>query len=129
FCREQPFISGTRHRAPPATNPGARVGTLERSPIRSCSGWGLPCHNRYRLRGALLPHHFTLTGLSPGGIFSVALSVGSRPPGVTWHPAHMEPGLSSRRFRPAAARPTPAPRIDRPGADASLADDDDAGSA
>jgi len=27
-------------------------------------------------RGALLPHHFTLTGISPGGIFSVALSVG-----------------------------------------------------
>ena len=31
-----------------------------------------------------------------GGIFSVALSVGSRPPGVTWHPVTLEPGLSSR---------------------------------
>jgi hypothetical protein len=26
-----------------------------------------------------------------GGIFSVALSVGSRPPGVTWHPARRSP--------------------------------------
>src|SRR5690606_8721413 len=54
-------------------------------------GWGLPCHTRYRVRGALLPHLFTLTGLAPGGIFSVALSVGSRPPGVTWHPAQWSP--------------------------------------
>ncbi len=37
-------------------------------------------------RGALLPHHFNLTGSRSyvGGIFSAALSVGSRPPGVTW---------------------------------------------
>ena len=45
------------------------------------------CHRR----GALLPHRFTLTGHSLpgsfGGLLSVALSVGSRPPGVTWHPA------------------------------------------
>ena len=32
---------------------------------------------------------------SLGGLFSVALSVGSRPPGVTWHPDPPEPGLSS----------------------------------
>ena len=31
----------------------------------------------------------------PGGIFSVALSVGSRRPGITWRPAPVEPGLSS----------------------------------
>ena len=29
--------------------------------------------------------------LSPGRVFSVALSVGSRPPGVTWHPALWSP--------------------------------------
>ena len=34
-------------------------------------------------------------GKRPGGILSVALSVGSRRPGVTWRPAHVEPGLSS----------------------------------
>ncbi len=47
------------------------------------------CHPR----GALLPHLFTLAGARRrlGGMFSVALSVGSRPPGVTWHPAQWSP--------------------------------------
>jgi hypothetical protein len=31
------------------------------SPIWSCSAWGLPCQLDYSGRGALLPHHFTLT--------------------------------------------------------------------
>ncbi len=31
-------------------------------PIWSCSRWGLPCRRCYQRRGALLPHHFTLTG-------------------------------------------------------------------
>ncbi len=31
------------------------------SSIWSCSEWGLPCHNCCQLRGALLPHPFTLT--------------------------------------------------------------------
>jgi hypothetical protein len=30
-------------------------------PIRFCSRWGLPCQRRYRRRGALLPHPFSLT--------------------------------------------------------------------
>ncbi len=33
-------------------------------PIWPCTGWGLPCRRRHRRRGALLPHHFTLTRLS-----------------------------------------------------------------
>ena len=54
----------------------------------------------YHARGALLPHHFNLTvptyppkesPLNLGGIFSAALSVGSRPPGVTWHYALWSP--------------------------------------
>lgn len=62
------------------------------SSIWSCSGWGLPCHPCCQGCGALLPHHFTLTNSSAaGGIFSVALSVGFRLPGVTWHPAHRSP--------------------------------------
>ena len=32
-----------------------------------------------------------------GGIFSVALSVGLRPPGVTWHPALWSPDFPPRR--------------------------------
>jgi len=35
--------------------------TLVYSPIWSCSEWGLPCHACCQPRGALLPHHFTLT--------------------------------------------------------------------
>ena len=34
-------------------------------PIWSCSRWGLPCRFRYRKRGALLPHPFTLAAPAP----------------------------------------------------------------
>ena len=71
-------------------------------------------------RGALLPHRFTLTAAktlrSRGGLFSVALSLksrpvkGSTPPDVIRHRSSMEPGLSSpaafRHWRGAAVRPT-----------------------
>ena len=48
-------------------------------------------------RGALLPHLFTLTPMPRhvGGLFSVALSLGAPPPGVTRHRVSVEPGLSS----------------------------------
>ena len=63
------------------------------SPIWSCSGRGLPC------RGVLPPARCALTApfhpcrrsLRLGGMFSVALSMGSRPPGVTWRPARWSP--------------------------------------
>jgi len=32
-----------------------------------------------------------------GGLFSVALSLGSPPPGITWHCILAEPGLSSSK--------------------------------
>jgi len=38
-----------------------RRGPRHSFPIWSCSGWGLPCRLSYQKRGALLPHHFTLT--------------------------------------------------------------------
>ncbi len=80
-------------------------GPHDRSPIWSCSGWGLPCRPCCHGRGALLPHPFTLAcaGGTPaiGGLLSVALSVGSHRPGVTWHPA-----LRSPDFPP----PTGGPR-------------------
>ena len=37
--------------------------------------------------GELLPRLFTLTPVNGGGVFSVALSLGSPPLGVTQHPA------------------------------------------
>jgi hypothetical protein len=61
-----PFIWDARHRTPRATDPDSSVKTRLRPkprtvPIWFCSRWGLPCHDRYRPRGALLPHPFTLT--------------------------------------------------------------------
>jgi hypothetical protein len=53
--------------------------------------------NCYQSRGALLPHLFTLTGQA-GGIFSVALSMGSRPPGVTWRLVRRSPDFPLQAF-------------------------------
>ena len=48
---------------------------------------------------------------TPGGIFSVALSVNSRPPGVTWHFALWSPDFPPRCFGAAAtAWSTPSGR-------------------
>ena len=62
----------------------------------------------YQLRGALLPHHFTLTHRrlksDQGGIFSVALAVSSHPPGVTWHPALRSPDFPPLIFLMRKAR-------------------------
>jgi len=77
-------------------------------PIRSCSRWGLPCRPCCQGRGALLPPRFALArglpfGACAGGLFSVALSLGSPPPDVIRHRIPVEPGLSStalRRQRP-----------------------------
>ena len=77
-------------------------------PIRSCSRWGLPCRPCCQGRGALLPPRFALARGLPydacaGGLFSVALSLGSPPPDVIRHRIPVEPGLSStalRRQRP-----------------------------
>ena len=50
-----------------------------------------------------------LSARARGGLFSVALSVGSRPPGVTWHPALWSPDFPPPRIETATARSTPAP--------------------
>ena len=64
------------------------------SPIWSCSEWGLPCHTCYQLRGALLPHHFTLTSLSWRYIFCCTFRRLS-PPRRYLALCPAEPGLSS----------------------------------
>src|SRR5688572_6530387 len=67
-----------------------------------CSGWGLPSGPCHQEPGALLPHRFTLACAAfaaIGGLFSAALSVASRRPGVTRHPA-----LRSSDFPPAVTR-------------------------
>ncbi len=50
-----------------------------------------------------------------GGLFSVALSVGSRPPGVTWHLALWSPDFPPSHDATATARPTLAPILPQPG--------------
>ncbi len=82
--------------------------TTPAAPIRSCSRWGLPCPLCYQRGGALLPHRFTLTLADQGGLFSVALSLGSPPPDVIRHRFSVEPGLSSSRILhlPAAVQPS-----------------------
>jgi hypothetical protein len=103
---------GRRLEDEPCTH-SARLLTPEpccATPIRFCSRWGLPCRSCYQSRGALLPHRFTLTAgtcvrtLGRGGLFSVALSLGSPPPDVIRHRVSLEPGLSSASRRRPSGR-------------------------
>ena len=84
--------------------PGSLHGPCSRSPIRSCTGWGLPCHAMLPcVRCALTaPFHPCLcrADTTIGGLLSVALSVGSRRPGVTWHPALWSPDFPRRHRAP-----------------------------
>ncbi len=100
--RKRARIGAAPHgaRGPEDRTGGLRLGGF---PIWPCSRWGLPCRPCYQGRGALLPHRFTLTGRysfrcsSLGGLLSVALSVGSHPPGVTWHLIRRSPDFPPSR--------------------------------
>jgi hypothetical protein len=104
---------------PSSSLPGCDAGRIV-APLFGLAPDGVyPATHCCQARGALLPHHFTLT-CGPdesgpiGGVFSVALSVGSRRPGITWRPALWSPDFPPR-LRAAAARPTPAPLLPVPG--------------
>ncbi len=101
---------------PPSRTSSAQMGKrptrnsigLDRTIVTAwpCTRWGLPCHGPHSPRGALLPHHFTLTPGSlltgarhptrghpaGGGIFSVALSLPSTNlfDTATWPGGHLE---------------------------------------
>ena len=77
-----------------SNQPENQRGPRRCSPIWSCSGWGLPCHSCYHQRGALLPHHFTLTRLHGRYIFCGTFRR-LAPPRCYLAPCPMEPGLSS----------------------------------
>jgi hypothetical protein len=69
-------------------------------PIWSCSEWGLPSRRmlppaRCALTAPFHPYPFPAEPVR-GGILSVALAVGSRLPGVTWHPALWSPDFPPR---------------------------------
>ncbi len=84
---------------------GSSRGGPPLSPAWPCSGWGLPCpggypHGRWALTPPFHPYRQPhARAPAAGGLFSVALSVGFRRPGVTRHPA-----LRSSDF-PRIARP------------------------
>ncbi len=84
-------------------------------PIWPCSRWGLPCRRRYRRRGALLPHPFTLAVVRKRtlGRFAFCCTFrGLAPPRYYLAPCPVEPGLSSAfRWKTAVAWPTPAGNI------------------
>jgi hypothetical protein len=83
---------------------------LAHFPIWSCSRWGLPCRRvspltRCALTAPFHPYLPVAPGCTAyahagatdiGGLLSVALSVGSRPPGVTWHLALWSPDFPPR---------------------------------
>ena len=92
---------------------GGPANSSREVPIRHCSGWGLPCQSGCPSCGGLLPHRFTLARPQwPGGLFSVALSLGLPRPGITRHPCLVEPGLSSRPEN-RRARPSDHPHRSR----------------
>src|SRR5207244_1620415 len=71
-----------------------------------CSDWGLPCHGRYRrVRWALTPPFHPYPWI-PGGLISVALSVASRRPGVTWQSALWSSDFPRHAIATSAPRPS-----------------------
>jgi len=106
----------TRHLVQPTRE---QCGPHLCSPIWSCSGWGLPCHTCYQARGALLPHHFTLT-LRTGRYIFCGTFRRLTPPRRYLASCPAEPGLSSPAGyvypSGATAWPTPVANITDMGA-------------
>ena len=83
---------------------------LPYSPIWSCSGRGLPCRELLPVARCALTapfHPYRPPRTTIGGIFSVALSIGSRLPGVTWRPVRRSPDFPLQQAT-AIVWPTPA---------------------
>jgi hypothetical protein len=106
----------------PGDTCGPHVQPIRRStacpPIWSCSGRGLPCHRvlppaRCALTAPFHPYRRAAEATCLGGLLSVALSVGSRPPGVTWRLALGARTFLHPRERTAVVWPTPG-RIIQP---------------
>ena len=100
----RPFIWDARCRTPRATNPdgGPKTGLERKRSEPSLFGFapGGVCRAAPVARNAVRSYR-TLSPLpsealaKEGGLLSVALSLGSPPPGVTRHRVSVEPGLSS----------------------------------
>jgi|GEM_PF-2544173 len=81
-----------------------RVGGVGHAwiPIWPCSGGGLPCHACYQTRGALLPHHFTLTLVA--GDSSKLKLVQLRAVSFLWHFPYARARLPLTALLPDGAR-------------------------
>ena len=102
--------------SPCASSRDPGLGGQPRRPCSRCTGWGLPSHLRFRRCWCALTAPFHpcphLRRKAAGGLLSVALSVVSPRPGVTWHPALRCPDFPRRAMLPpraATIRPAPRP--------------------
>ena len=103
-CGRWPFIWDVRYRTPRATNPGGdpETGLPANRPMPPLFGFapGGVCRAA-SVTGRAVRSYRTVSPLPgrpkprPGGLFSVALSLGSPPPAVSRHRDSVEPGLSS----------------------------------
>ena len=85
------------------SGPALPRGEERVAPIRFCSRWGLPCRPRCRVRGALLPHPFTLAGPDPRGSARWSALCGTVP-GVAPAGRYPAPSLhGARTFLPGPA--------------------------
>jgi len=91
--------------------PGRQRGNAPKPPLFGLAPGGV--YRAAAVAGSAVRSYRTLSPLPgrrrsgrPGGLLSVALSLGSPPPGVTRHRVSVEPGLSSPRRRSAERRPS-----------------------
>ena len=99
LARGGSFLCERRLRRRQAAYPGFRRSGPLLTPVWPCSRWGLPCRSRYRSRGALLPHRFTLACAPEraiGGLLSVALSIASRRPSAVCSLLHFPSPCDAR---------------------------------
>src|SRR5579862_326799 len=126
--RGWPFIWDARLRTPPATDPsggakgppggaGAADAACRSYLVLLPVGFSLPPPLPAARCALTAPFHpcrpcRPMTGRRGlGGMFSVALSLGSPPPGVTRHRASVEPGLSSPRRSTNSGEERPSDRL------------------
>src|ERR1700722_4794274 len=102
FAGRWPFLWDARHRPPRATDPdgnpetGRAPSLFGLAPGGACRAASVAVRAVRSCRTVSPLPVFAPFGASPGGLFSVALSLGSPPPDGIRHRASVEPGLSSR---------------------------------
>ena len=113
--RDQPGLRGEN--TPASLALGFHLGTSRRPPLFGLAPGGV-CPAAPVTRGAVRSYRtvsplpkVSTEGLSEGGLFSVALSLGSPPPVVNRHRISVEPGLSSIRVCTPTAAVQPSGRL------------------